>query len=328
MILKSFETNKINFSINNFYLFYGENEGLKYEIISKNFSNKNIYRYEEKEILDNKNIFFDSIYSKSFFDNQKIIIISRATDKIKDIIEEIVEKKIEDVKIILISNILDKKSKIRNFFEKNKKTICIPFYSDTSQTLNSLAIKFFKDKKISISQEMINYLTERCRGSRQNLNNELTKIENYTKNKNKINMEEIIKLTNLSENYSASELSDNCLAKNTRKTITILNENNLSKEDTIVTIRTFLSKTKRLMKLKKEVQEKQNMDLAMANFKPPIFWKDKELIKQQITNWSIDKIEILMTKINKTELLIKKHSPNSINILSDFLINESKKTSN
>jgi DNA polymerase-3 subunit delta len=325
MIFKSFETNKINFLINNYYLFYGENEGLKYEIINKNFNSKNIYRYEEKEILDNKNVFFDSIYSKSFFDNQKIIIISRATDKIKDIIEEIVEKKIEDIKIILISNILDKKSKLRNFFEKNKQTICIPFYSDTSQTLNSIAIKFFKEKRISISQEIINYLTERCRGSRQSLNNELAKIENYTINKNKISMEEIMKLINLSENYSASELSDNCLAKNTRKTIAILNENNLSIEDAIVTIRTFLSKTKRLMKIKKEVQHKQNMDQAMADFKPQIFWKDKELIKQQITNWSIEKIEILMTNINKTELLIKKHSPNSINILSDFLINESKK---
>ena len=152
MIFKAFEINKININKFNIYLFYGENEGFKIETIKekfeKNYLNK-IYRYDEKEILDKKNEFFNSVLSKSFFENEKLIIVSRASDKLKDIIEEIHIKNIQDIKIILSANILEKKSKLRNFFEKEKNLVCIPFYADTHQTLNSLANNFFKEKKNS-----------------------------------------------------------------------------------------------------------------------------------------------------------------------------------
>ena len=130
MIQKAFEINKINLKKYNLYLFYGENEGYKNEIIKDQFEKiytNQIYRYDEREVLDKKNEFFNNILSKSFFDNEKLIIISRASDKIKDIVEEISLKNIEDVKIILSSNILEKKSKLRNFFEKGKNTICTAF---------------------------------------------------------------------------------------------------------------------------------------------------------------------------------------------------------
>ena len=331
MIIKSFELNKINLEKNNFFLLYGENEGFKNEVIKKKFEknfDKNIYRYDEKEILDNKENFFNSITTKSFFEDKKLIIISRTTDKIKDLIDHILEKKINDIVVILNSNILEKKSKLRNMFEKDKKTVCMPFYADNNITLGKIVNNFFKEKNIAISQQNINLVIERCRGDRQNLNNELNKIENFTKNKKNIKFDEILKLTNLAENYNVSELIDSCLIKNHKKTINILNENNYSIDDCFLITRTLLIKSKRLFELKKKVQNNANVDEIISSFKPPIFWKDKENVKIQIKNWSIESIENLIYKSMDLELLIKKSSINSINIISDFLINKSKKTNN
>ena len=331
MIVKAFEIKKINLDKTRLFLFYGENEGYKNEIIKerfeKNYPNQ-IYRYDEKEIIDKKNDFFYSILSKSFFDNKKLIIISRVTDKIKDIIEEIISTNITDVTIILSANILEKKSKLRSFFEKEKNIICIPFYSDTNETMSNLSLNFFNKKKISISQETINLIVERCRGNRENLYNELEKIENYSRNKKRVNYDEILKITNLAENYNVSELTDNCLAKNTKKTSHILNENNFSTDDCILIVRTLLIKAKRILKLQEEINNNSNIEQVIKNFRPPIFWKDKEIVKTQIENWSLKKIQNVIIKINEVELLIKKNSSNSLNILSDFIIAQASKSNN
>ena len=331
MIIKSFELDKINIKSSNFYLFYGENEGYKNEAIEKIFNiniSKNIYRYEEKEILDNFESFFESIQSKSFFEKEKLILISRVTDKIKNIIEEIIEKNIEAIKIVLNSRILEKKSKLRSLFEKNKNIICVPFYADSNQTLNKIINNFFKEKKIITSQEKINLLIDRCRGNRQNLRNELDKIDSFIKNKKNINIDQIMKLTNLAENYNVSELIDSYLASNFKKTITILNENNFSIEDCMLITRTLLAKSKRLYKLLLEINNNKSIEEAISSFKPPIFWKDKEIVKQQINNWSLSRTENLIYKTNELELLIKKNSYNSINILSDFIINQPNRINN
>ena len=325
MILKSFELNKINLKTQKFFLLYGENEGFKHQAIKKEFKNKFLgetQTYEEKEILNNEKAFFDSINSKSFFEKEKLIIINRCTDKLKDTIEEIVEKKIIDIKIILNAGILEKKSKLRSFFEKSKEAVCIPFYADNAQTLSAIINNFFREKKISISQQTINLLVDRCRGDRQNLNNELDKINNYSLNRKNINLDEILKLTNLAENYNVSELIDGCLSKNLKKTVNILNENNYSAEDCILITRTFLIKLKRLFKIKKELELTKNIDNVITAFKPPIFWKDKETVKQQVGKWHLNQIENLIFETNEIELLIKKNSVNSLNILSDFIINK------
>ena len=331
MIQKTFEINKINLNKYNFYLFYGENEGYKNEIIKNKFeklySNK-VSRYDEKEVLEKKGEFFNSILTKSFFENDKLMIISRATDKIKDIIEEIFLKKIDDIKIIVSASILEKKSKLRNYFEKNKDTICIAFYADTNQTLSGIAINFFRENKISLSQETINLIIERCKGDRENLNNELKKIENYAKSEKKISVEDILKLSNLAQNYNASELTDNCLAKNIKRTANILNENNYSNEDCILIVRTLLTKAKRLLKLQEEIKKNKNIEQVITNFKPPIFWKDKEIVKQQINYWPLEKIINMIENINEIELLIKKNSTNSLNILSNFIISQSTTSNN
>ena len=331
MILKSFELDKLKLDNYNFYLFYGDNEGLKEEnikdLFEKNYQDR-IHRYEEKEILNNIDNFFNSLLTKSFFDNEKLIIINRVTDKIRTTIEELIEKNPEDIKIILNSKNLEKKSILRKFFEKEKSIICVPFYEDNSQTLNSIISLFFRNKKIPISQQLVNVLIERSRGDRKNLNNELEKIENFSLNKKNLNIQEIIKLTNLADNYSASELVDHSLAKNTRKTVTILGENNYSDEDNIIIIRTLLAKLKRLVKIYELVDEKNNIEQAISSCKPPIFWKDKPLIIQQIQSWGKEHIKKLIYKTNEIELLVKKNSVISKNILADFIINNSKKTNN
>jgi len=331
MIIKSFELNKLELNNYKFYLFYGDNEGSKEEAIKKIFEQNyldKIYRYEEKEILDNIDNFFNSILTKSFFDNEKLVIINRTTDKIRETIEGLIEKNPEDIKIILNSKNLEKKSTLRKIFEKDKSIICVPFYEDNNQTLNSIISLFFRNKKIPISQQLINVLIERSRGDRKNLNNELGKIDAYLLNKKNLNLEEIIKLTNLADNYNASELVDHSLAKNTRKTVTILNENNYSDEDNIIIIRTLLAKLKRLVKIHELVDEKNNIEQAVSTSKPPIFWKDKPLVIQQIRSWKKEHLKDLIYKTNDIELLIKKNSTIAKNILSDFIINNSRKTNN
>ena len=158
--------------------------------------------------------------------------------------------------------------------------------------------------------------------------NELTKIECFNKNGKKINSQVIKKLINLAENYSISELIDNCLAKNTKKIITILNENNFTKDDCIVITRTLLSKSKKILKLTDEYKNNNNIDLTIANAKPPVFWKDKEITKQQIYKWSPEKIRHLIYDINNLEIIIKKNIENSINLITDFILDQSSSKTN
>jgi DNA polymerase III subunit delta len=323
MIIKSFELNKIDLKSKKYFLLYGENQGHKNEIIKKKFRaeySENVFHYEENEVIKNEESFFNNILTKSFFENHKLIIISQVTEKILSIIEEIIEKKIDEFTIILNANILEKKSKLRNFFEKNKETICIPFYADNNQTLIQIINEFFRENKIPISQQAMNLIVERSRGDRQNLNGELQKIKNFIKDKKKIEIQDILKLTNLAENYNVSDLIDSCLAKNKKKTINILNENNYSHEDCMLIIRTFLIKSKRLLNLCSDFNNNKNIDEVISSSKPPIFWKDKETVKQQIRSWSYNHAENLIFEINETELLIKKNPNNSINILFDFII--------
>tara|TARA_Y100000590_G_scaffold416626_1_gene515537 strand:+ start:12904 stop:13899 length:996 start_codon:yes stop_codon:yes gene_type:complete len=331
MIIKSFEIEKFDLDKINFYLFYGENEGFKNEIIKKKFESffsDGIHKYEEKEILENKESFFNEIFTQSFFEKKKVIIISRATDKITNILEEIIERKVRDVKILLNSSILEKKSNLRKLFETKKNCVCVPFYSDNYQTLSKIAFAFFSKIKIQLSQENLNLLISRCNGDRQNLNNELNKIENFVVNKKNMSLDDVLKLTNLTENYNTFELVDNCLSKNYKKTINILNENNYTSDESILIIKTLLNRSKRLFHLRKQTEQNKNIDLVISSFKPPIFWKEKEIVKQQIKNWSLKNIENLIYETNEIELLIKKNSSNSLNIVSDFLINQSNKVSN
>lgn len=327
MIVKFYELKK-NLDKNiNFFLLYGNNKGLIEETVENNFksnSTLDIINYDEGDILNNVGNFKEEILNKSFFNDNKLILVNRVSDKILKVIEELIEQKIKDVKIILISSILEKKSKLRSFFEKNKNGIIVPFYEDNNQTLFFLAEKFFKEHNIKISSENINLIVERSKGDRINLKNELKKIQNFSYKKTSISTNEIIKLTNLAENYNISELVDQCLAKNKKKTLRILNENNSSQEDNIIILKTFLFKLKRLKKMKIDLEEKKNIDTVLSTHKPPIFWKDKDVIKQQLKVMTLPQINQLMNNINDLELLIKKNSQISNQITNNFILESCK----
>ncbi|ETA70377.1 DNA polymerase III subunit delta [Candidatus Pelagibacter ubique] len=327
MIFKSFEINKINKKINQLILFYGKNEGLKNEALSILIKDKNdVQNYEEKEVLDNENNFIENILTKSLFEKEKFIVIKRTTDKILKVIETLLLKNLENTTIILNSDNLEKRSKLRSFFEKDKKLVCIPFYPDNDQTLSKLAYNFLNNKKISLSPSNVNLIVNKCSGDREALINELQKIEYFGKNGKKINSENISKLINLNENHSISELIDNCLAQNKKKIISILNENNFSNEDCIMIIRSFIIKAKKLLVLSKTYETNKNIDLTISSAKPPIFWKEKEITKQQIQKWKPNSIKDLIYALSEAELQIKKNINNSINLITDFILLKSSST--
>jgi len=330
MIIKSYELKKLDLNKNKYILFYGANEGAKTEEIDRLKllnKDKTFINYEEKQILENSENIYNNIFSKSLFENKKIITINRTTDKLLKIIEDVLEKNFVDIYLIFISDNLEKKSKLRSLFEKKKELTCVAFYPDTPDTLSKMTYNFFRERKILISQAHINLIVNKCNGDRGILKNELSKIELFLKNKTIISSENLLKLVNLVENHSISELIDNCLAKNQKKTINILNDNNFSSEDCIIITRTFINKSKRIMKLSQEYQSNGNLDTTIANAKPPIFWKDKEIVKQQINKWSPNQISELIYSLNEIELQIKKNYTNPVNIVSDFILNQASTSS-
>ena len=279
---------------------------------------------DEKQILENTDTFFEKSLNKSFFDEKEIILVNKSSDKIIKVVENLVEKGVTDIIFILNSEILDKKSKLRYLFEKSKdQLISIAFYPDTNEILLRLAHQLFKEKKISLSNECINVIVDKCSGDRKNLFNEIEKIQLYLKDKKSITNEEIFKLINLSENHSINDLINNCLAKKQKKISSILNENIFSYEDCIIIIRTLLKKAKMLLNLMNEFNLNNDIDKTINNSKPPIFWKDKNIIKYQIKLWSVKKIKNLIIEINDIELQIKKNSFNAINFTTNFLLEKS-----
>tara|TARA_B100001248_G_scaffold145658_1_gene109409 strand:- start:823 stop:1809 length:987 start_codon:yes stop_codon:yes gene_type:complete len=321
MIIKTFEINKKKFDKQNFFLIYGENEGQKKEIIEnlKKNLNRNIESYDEAQILNNTEVFYTKIFNQSFFENEKIVIINRCSEKLYEIVKNLLEKSISDIKIIFNATILDKKSKLRSLFEKSDELIIIPTYKDTPITLMEIAKKFFNNYKITISQETINLLVNRCNGDRGNLKSELDKILIYMENKRNISLEEIFKLTNLAENFSINDLVDTSLSKNSRKISEIINESNYKAQDGIIILRTFLQKAKRLLKLYEAQNENESFDNLINNYKPLIFWKDKPIVRRQLENWSKSKIKDLIEEINKTEIFLKKNSSISLMLAFNFV---------
>ena len=324
MILRSFELNKISKDAI-FHLVYGTNEGLKTECINEILKKNNarVFNYDEIQIEDQEGSFYENILSGSLFESSKIILINRASDKIYNVIYDLIDRNINNTKIIINAYTLDIKSKLRSLFEKNKDLICIPTYPDNNETLSRLAATLFREENISISQQNINLIVEKCNGDRKNLKSEFEKIKNFVKNKKKISNKEILKIINLAENYKLSELIDNCLTKDKKKIINILNDSNYSAEESITILRTFLFKAKRILKLATELQKNHDINKTVNSARPPIFWKDKEVVKIQLKMWKPKEIKELIKNINNVELEIKKNYNNSMLIVTDFILEKS-----
>ena len=327
MIIKSFNLNDIKKSKSNCFLLYGENDGHKEEAISNYFLkdfNGEVVRYDENQILENKNLFLETCFNESLFESSKIILVSRVTSKMYEIIKELTNKKIYNKKIIFISQLLEKRSKIRQLFETEEELVCVAFYQDNISSLYKIAYNFFKTNNISISSENINLILEKCSGDRKNLQNEMNKILNFSFKKNKITKDEILKLVSSQEGENYFELIDLCLAMNHFKVINIINNNSFNKNDAIILIRSFLSRLKRLVELKKIQNKKGNIKETIDFFKPSIFWKDKEIVQKQMEFWTLERIYILIEELNTLELKFKRNYELSNNLIFDLIINTSK----
>ena len=325
MIKKFNDLKKTDIENKNFFLTYGKNNGIQDEILNNYFIkdySKNLLKYEEVEFIDNYDDIVEGLLTKSLFEDNKLIIISRVTDKILKYFEAILNKDISNIKFFLRTGVLEKKSKLRSFFEKNNKVIVIPVYEDDYRSLYSFIEKFLSANKIILSRESINLLINRSGNDRLNLKIELNKIYNYSISNKKIDLEIIKKLTNLVENYSAYELADSYLEKNKKNLSKILNENNYSNEDCILILRTIMSKSKRLLSILESSKYNKNIDNVIALYKPPIFWKEKETVKKQVNKWVLEDLKNKIYKINDIELLIKKNASTSLNLLSNFIVND------
>lgn len=325
MIIKNYNLkNSLNYS---YYLLYGSNFGQIEEtindIIKPNLS-KNIFYYDEDEIILNIDEFKEGILNKSFFDNDKLIIINLASDRILKIIEDLIKRKTSGTTIIIKSNVLEKKSKLRIFFEKNKETICVPFFDDNYQSLLSITQKFFSKNNIKTSVQIMNYIIEKSNNNRLKLNNELNKILNFYKKKSHISFNDIVKLVNSNQRFDISDFIDQLLLKNEKKVIKILNDNIFSLEDVILIVRSLLYKLKRLKKIQTRLKIEKNQELVISSFKPAIFWKDKDVIKQQLKVFTLDEIKKFIKNTCNIELNIKQNSNKFRVLINDFLIKQSK----
>ena len=258
----------------------------------------------------------------------KIITISDASDKILEKIKDIAEKYPENTYIVLLSNILEKKSKLRNFFEKNKKTICIPCYLDSEKDLYNIAIAELKKNNIILSRESLNLLIYKSNNDRSNLRNEMEKVIAYAFEKKNITIEEVKSIINFTGDYKSDELVNECLCGNITQYKKILSELYKNTINQILLLRILGIKIQRLLEMKKKQKSFNNLDSLISSSKPPIFWKEKPMVIKQLNIWKLNELKNLINEINDTEILCKKNPQISNSIFFNFFTKICNKTSN
>lgn len=337
MIIKSYDIqNKLsNFLKYNLFLLYGENDGLKKDIKEsiktvmklKNSSIEFLSLYEN-DINDNEESFYNSIYSGSLFSNKKIITINDGTDRIVKHIKDITDKYPENVFIIILSNILEKKSKLRNFFETNIKTLCVPCYSDNDRDLEIIAKTELKNSNIVLSKESMNLLIEKSNFNRGNLKNEIEKIISYAIDKKKLETDEIKSIINFSGEYKSDLLINECLCGNILQYKKIFSEMYVNTINQIFLLRILGIKVQRLLNMKKNESRFSNLDNLLNSNKPPIFWKEKPMVKKQLSIWKLNDLNSTIDEINDIELLCKKNPQIAKIIFFNFFSKICKKANN
>ena len=329
MIIKSYEVqkNRSNLSKYNFFLLYGENFGLKKDIkdiikiaIKQKNDSLEMLSVYENEIFDNEENFYNSIYSGSLFSNKKIITIFDATDKIMKKIDSVYDTYTENVFLVIISGILEKKSKLRNFFETSKKTICIPCYLDSQKDLKIIAQSEFRKNNITLSSEAINLLIEKSNSDRGNLKNEIEKIKAYLLNKKNLALGEIKSLINFSGDYKSDILVNECLCGNISQYKKIISELYINTVNQILLLRILSNKVQRLLNIKKQENKSNNIEHLINISKPTIFWKEKPMVKKQLSIWNLNDLKKIISEINNTEHLCKKNSQISKAIFFNFFL--------
>ena len=337
MIIKSYEIKKkkSNFLKNNFFLLYGENLGLKKDIkdfITSEVKQKDdtieILSLYENEIFDNEENFYNFVYSGSLFSDKKIITIYGGTDKIIKKINDVYDKYPDNIFLIIFSEILEKKSKLRNFFEKNEKTICIPCYLDSLKDLEVIAQLECRKNNIVLSREVTNLLIEKSNSDRNNLRNEIEKIKSYSLNKKRLELDEVRILINFSGDYKSDILVNECLCGNVSQYKKVISELYVSTVNQIFLLRILSNKIQRLLKIKEQENKSNNLDSLINTAKPAFFWKEKPIVKKQLSIWSLNDLKKIISDINNTELLCKKNPQISNSIFFNFFSEICKKANN
>ncbi|HJO77246.1 MAG TPA: DNA polymerase III subunit delta [Pelagibacteraceae bacterium] len=337
MILKSYELQKnpSNLLEYNLFLLYGENDGLKKDIkelikIKKKQQDTNIELLSlyENDIINNEENFYNSIYSGSLFSNKRIIIINNGTDKILKQVKDIVDRYPNNVFLIIFSDILEKKSKLRNFFETSIKTLCIPCYLDSDKDLEIIVRTELKKSNIILQKDAINLLIERSNGDRNNLKNEIEKVKSFALNKKNLEIDEIKSIINFSGEYKADNLINECLCGNIPQYKKILSELYINTLNQIFLLRVLNNKIQRLLSMKELENSYNNLDSLLSTSKPPIFWKEKPMVKKQLTIWNLNDLKTIMHEINNIEILCKKNPQISKIIFFDFFSKLCKKANN
>ena len=337
MIVKSYEIqkNSLNYLKYNLFLLYGENNGLRKDIresikiaISQQDNNIELLSLYENDIINDEENFYNSIYSGSLFSNKKIITISNGTDKIIKQVKSVVDKYPENVFLIIFADRLEKKSKLRNFFETNIKTLCIPCYLDSDKDLEIIAKKEFTKHNIALSRELINLLVIKSNNDRNNLKNEIDKIKSFAQNKKKLDINEIKFIINFSGEYKSDIFINECLCGNISQYKKILSELYTNTVNRTFLLRILSNKIQKLLNMKESESDHSTLDGLLNAFKPPIFWKEKPIIKKQLTIWSLNNLKTTVHEINDTEILCRKNPQISKIILFNFFTKLCKKANN
>ena len=304
---------------NHMTLFYGENLGLKNDFkknIKVNNQDVKIITFLQEEILKNENIFFNEILNTSLFDKKKIYFIENVNDKILNIIENI-EPKIDDQQIYLFSDLLDKRSKIRSYFEKSKKKIIVACYADNEITIKKIILNKLKGFK-GLSAQNINMIIDSSNLDRIKLNNELNKIITYFTNK-ELNSDKLEILLDLKINDNFNILKDEALKGNKKQTNKLLSDTIIDEEKNVYYLSLI---NQRLNKLAETfvLEKKMNLEDAINMIKPPIFWKDKPTFFAQTKKWNSSKIQKVLNKTYDFEINIKSNGNVNKNILMKKLL--------
>ena len=298
-------------------LFYGENLGLinDFKELIKKFNNKSsIIRLNEEEILKKNIIFFRELSNISLFEDRKIIFIDQASDKILDLIKEAEKFEVEK-SIYLFSSVLEKRSKLRTFFEKSDSCNIVPCYEDNETTLKKIIQNNLRDFK-NLTTESVNLIIENCSSNRTKLNNELDKVKSFFLNK-VLDTKNLQKLLNIKTNDNFDKLKDAAFLGKRSDTNKLLGDTILESEKNILYLNSI---NQRLGKLLEISNNNGNIEKAVNNLKPPVFWKDKPNLISQAKVWDKKKIKLMMRDTYNIEIKIKSNSSIDKHILIKKLL--------
>jgi DNA polymerase-3 subunit delta len=309
MIIKNYEIEKNIHLLNkyNLVLFFGENLGFKNEIKDKIKNEKKEFEkinLSQDEVVNTKEILYNEILNYSLFDKKKIFFINQVNDKILSILAEI-EGKLKDQQIILFSEILEKKSKLRGHFEKSKNLLAIPCYADSEITIKNIIKERLKDFK-DLNAVNLSVIAENCKLDRSKLNNELKKILSCFSDK-QLDTEKLNKLLNTTENDDFNILKDEALAGHKLQTNKLLSETQIDNDKKVFYINSINQRLLKLLDLIK-ITKTKSIESAINEIKPPIFWKDKPILLNQSKRWSNNKINKILNETYKLELEVKSNS--------------------